>query len=132
MGESANNYPLSTEQNDSIPLDIAKPSRVYLLGSDVTGVTLTLTQDDNNIFAVSADVLTFISINPEIDNYVDLNLSGVNEGVYVITPQYTHMLALPKTVKVFSVETNALKRIIMQEIVRWAALGGQSVSYEVS
>lgn len=130
--EPKNNYALSTEQNDAIPLDVAKPSRVYLNTANTTGVTLTLTEDDNNIFSVNSEALTFISVNSAITDYADLNLAGFNEGVYVVTEGYTHILALPKTIYVFSALTDPAKRVVLQEIVRWAAIGGQAISYGVS
>lgn len=132
MAEDVSNYPLSTELNDSIPLEVAKPARVYILPRNTTGVALTLSEDDNNIFSISSDFLCFVSTNAAIDNYSDVNLSGVNNGLYVITPGYTHVLALPKNCWIFSNQTDAAAYIYAQEIVRWAALGGQAVAFEVS
>jgi len=132
MAEPIDNYPLSTEQNDTIPLDVAKPSRAYLTTAKTIETVITLTNDDNNIFSVNSDTLSFISINPDITSYADLNLNGFNTGVYVVTEGYTHVLALPKTIYLFSSTTDAAKRITLQEIVRWAAAGGQAISYGAS
>lgn len=130
--EPVNNYPLGTEQNDVIPLSVAKPQRAYISSAKVTGTTLTLTEDENNICSILSEDLTFISVNPSITELADLNTNGFNAGVYVLTEGYTHMLALPKTVYIFSATTDPDKLVVFQEIIRWAAIGGQSISYQVS
>lgn len=128
--EPRDNYPLSTEQNAAIPLEIAKPSLVYLNTAKTAGQLLTFAADDNNILAINAGALAFISTNPTITGFSDLNLAGFNEGLYVLTEGYTHILALPRVCYLFSAVTDPTKRIVIQEIVRWAALGGQQISRE--
>lgn len=132
MAEPKNNYPLSTEQNDTIPLEVAKPEALYWLTASTTAAPLTFKEDDNNIFCITSDVLAFISTNPAITAVGDLVTGAVNEGVYLITPQFSYTLALPKEVVIFCVATDATKNIYLQEIVRWAAAGGQAISYGAS
>lgn len=132
MAESINNYPLSTEQNDFIPLDVAKPSRLHMSTANTTGLAIEFASNDNNIVSITSDTLSFISVNPAVEDFADIVSGGFTEGVYAITEGYTHVLALPKNVTLFSSTTDAAKRVILQEVIRWAALGGQSVSYEVS
>lgn len=132
MVEPVNNYPLSTEQNDSIPLDIAKPSILRIYPKHTTGVTITLSEEENNVVSISCDTLCFISTNAAINDYADLSLAGANSGVYAITPNFTHVLALPETVYLFSPDIAGTEYIYIQEIIRWAAMGGQAISYEAS
>lgn len=132
MIEPIDNYPLSTEKATAIPFEIAKPGALFWLNASLTPTTLTFKAEDNNIFTVTAEVLTFISTNPAINSVADLATGVANEGVYVVTPDYAHVLALPKTVKVFSIVTAGNKNIYLQELVRWAALGGQAITYGVS
>lgn len=130
--EPINSYPLSTEQNDIIPMDVAKPANFYWLHPNIAATSITFPEDDNNIVCITSDVLCFVSVNPAIDSVGDLVTNIANPGIYVITPNFSHILALPKDVKVFSAATEASKNIFIQQLIRWAAAGGQSISYGVS
>lgn len=58
-----------------------------------------------------------------------MNIPGASDGVYYCLPACTHILALPKNCTLFAGAT-ASENIFVQEIIRWAALGGQQVAYE--
>lgn len=132
MAEDVSNYPLSTELNDSIPLEVAKPERLHIFARNTTGTPLTFLADDNNLVCVSSDFLCFISTNSGLNDYSELSHNGVNTGVFAIQPGYSHMLALPKNCWLFSDTANPAQFVYLQEITRWAALGGQQVGFEVN